>query len=146
MPSLPGWGWPLPIWWVMLLALVVGALWWAQRQRRMALQLKPWMALYEKVLKATQQSDHRAAIEVAEHLKRVHLAYGARADVAGVRAGDSLARLCQQFALPPCKLVQSWLEVACYQGVIETTTGLEDELYHLATALYKRRKAVLQHA
>ena len=146
LPSLPDWGWPLPIWWVLLLALIVGALWWMRRQRLMAQYRQPWMALYTAVLTASQRPDHRAALLLAEQLKRAQLAYGSRASVAALRVGDSLARFCQQCALPPCEAIQHWLEKACYQGVIETTPGLEDELNHLATALYKQRKAVSTYA
>lgn len=146
LPALPSWGWPLPIWWVLLLALLVGALWWTRRQRRMAQYRQPWMALYAAVLTAAQQPDLRAAIEVAEHLKRVHLAYGERADVAGVRAGASLSRLCHRLDISPCEATQRWLEAACYRGVSEIPPGVQDELNHLATTLYRRRHEGFEHA
>lgn len=136
LPDLPSWGAPQPLWWLLL---ALGLLLWLQWRRRTLAEQRAnaaWQALIDAFLVASRGEQFSEAQNLAYQLKRTLLCYWPRSEVAGLRADQSLALLCQYCGVDHYQHSQTWLEASCYRGDTSAASSmLAGELAAIAAAM-----------
>ncbi len=136
LPDLPSWGAPQPLWWLLL---AVGLLLWLQWRRRTLAEQRAnaaWQALIDAFLVASRDGQSSEAQALAYQLKGTLLCYWPRSEVAGLRADQSLALLCQYCGVEHFQHSQAWLASVCYRGeIIAVSTAVAGELTTIAAAM-----------
>jgi|GEM_PF-2290914 len=136
LPSLPDWGVPQPLWWFLLLALILLLVGYYRHKLRLAAKNAPWYDLQQTLDTTARQPSRHQAKQLSLVLKRTLLHYLPRQHIASLTLPEAIELLCRHCHIDLGDGVQQWLVGACYREIdTPPATNVVDGLRRIVKAM-----------